>query len=223
MCIVCNMKNDQCPLCISKSAQFYTKDKRRDYFQCQKCFLIFADKSSWPTPSQELETYDQHENSPSDHRYRDFLSKMYNPISEMIALKSQGLDFGCGSGPTLSVMFEESGHKVNLYDKYYFDDVSVFNLKYDFITATEVFEHLFTPRLELEKLLNSLKDGGVLGIMTKFSPSNDRFNSWYYKEDPTHICFYSKETFQWIANCYNLNLRLIGDDVAILSRDEIRS
>ncbi len=29
------------------------------------------------------------------------------------------------------------------------------------------------------------------------------FDSWYYKNDPTHVFFYTKETFEWIREKYN--------------------
>ena len=53
------------------------------------------------------------------------------------AANSQGLDFGCGPGPCLSVMLEEQGHSLQLYDLYYANNRLLVNTEYDFITATE--------------------------------------------------------------------------------------
>jgi 16S rRNA G1207 methylase RsmC len=36
------------------------------------------------------------------------------------------LDFGCGPGPTLSILLAEQGQQVDLYDPFYHDDPSVF-------------------------------------------------------------------------------------------------
>ena len=51
-----------------------------------------------------------------------------------------------------------------------------------------------------------VKDGGLLGIMTQiYSPDID-YKKWWYKNDPTHIVFYQKETFDFIAEKYNLEI-----------------
>ena len=42
-------------------------------------------------------------------------------------------------------MFEEMGHTVALYDYFYANDPFVLHHLYDFITATEVVEHLHNP------------------------------------------------------------------------------
>jgi hypothetical protein len=34
--------------------------------------------------------------------------------------------------------------------------------------------------------------------MTELYNEGIDFASWYYKNDPTHVFFYSQETFEWI-------------------------
>ncbi|MGB2360319.1 MAG: methyltransferase, partial [Porticoccaceae bacterium] len=58
----------------------------------------------------EKAIYDQHQNSPDDLQYRRFLSRLTEPLLERLGPCSRGLDFGCGPGPTLSVMMAEQGH-----------------------------------------------------------------------------------------------------------------
>ena len=135
-----------------------------------------------------------------------------------IAPHSKGLDFGSGPGPTLSVMFEEVGHAVALYDHFYARNPSIFERSYDFITATEVVEHLHQPRQELDRLWASLKPGGYLGIMTKLVLDQAAFATWHYKNDLTHVCFFSRTTFQWLAAQWQAELTFEGKDVVILKK-----
>jgi len=56
-----------------------------------------------------------------------------------------------------------------LYDIFYYPEKEpIEKIKYyDFITATEVFEHLRNPKKELELLMSLIKTKGWIGIMTK--------------------------------------------------------
>lgn len=207
-----------CPLCKFESTNLYHKDKKRLYYQCSNCFLVFVPKQFHVSKDDEKREYDLHENSPDDLGYRKFLSRIAIPIINRVNPSSEGLDFGCGPGPTLSLMLEEQGLNVKLFDLYYYFDESVFNKKYDFITATEVFEHLRDPAFEIERLFASLKNSGLLGIMTKLVLNKEAFSKWHYTHDQTHITFFSKETFIYISKLYNCNIDFVGTDVILLQK-----
>jgi len=168
--------------------------------------------------AEEKAQYDLHENNPKDSDYRQFLSRLSDPLIRKLSPNSSGLDFGCGSGPTLSVILEEAGHQVALYDPFYQPDQTTLKATYDFITATEVLEHLFHPRRDLESLWNRLRKSGWLGVMTKRAKDRESFAKWHYKQDPTHVCFWSNSTFQWLADYWNAHLELIEPDVALLQK-----
>jgi hypothetical protein len=51
--------------------------------------------------------------------------------------------------------------------------------------------------------------------MTKRVIDVAAFSRWHYKNDPTHICFYSEATLKWLAAKYHLQMELIDKDVAI--------
>ncbi|MEX2572679.1 MAG: methyltransferase domain-containing protein, partial [Balneolaceae bacterium] len=112
-------------------------DLQRDYYQCDVCKLVFVPPGQRLAPETELKRYQLHENDPDDPRYRKFLSRLFIPMNERIKPASKGLDFGSGPGPTLSVMFEEAGHAVRLFDIFFENDPSVFEEEYDFITSSE--------------------------------------------------------------------------------------
>lgn len=194
----------------------YFEDKTRQYRNCSNCDLIFVEQKFWLSKEGEKKEYDLHQNSPNDLGYRKFLSRLYSPLKSRLNSGAIGLDFGCGPGPTLSIMFEETGFDVSLYDKFYNQNLEVFNKSYDFITATEVLEHLQNPHLEIKRLTSCLKPDGHLGVMTKLSKGLEAFEKWHYKNDQTHICFYSKKSFDWISNEWNLKIDYIKDDVILL-------
>jgi len=209
-----------CILCQSEKTDTLCKVEGYDYFQCPECGLIFMDPNQRLSPSVEKSRYDQHENDPEDEHYRKFLDKLFEPLDKLLSRESFGLDFGSGPGPTLSIMFEERGHQMNIFDPFYANDPSVFEHQYDFITCTETAEHLFNPRKEFERLWSCLKPGGYLGIMTKFVPSIEAFPKWHYRRDDTHVAFYSKKTFHRLADHWDASVDIIDNSVAIFKKPE---
>lgn len=208
----------KCILCLSDDIEHLFNADGFDYQHCKNCDLIFVKPGQRLEPDKEKSRYDLHENDPADEQYRKFLSQLYTPLSKKLSLKSTGLDFGSGPGPTLSVMFEEDGQTVHIYDPFYAPDKSVFKRQYDFITTTETPEHLFNPRKEFDLLWSCLKPGGYLGIMTKLVSSLEEFEDWHYRKDDTHVTFYSEETFQWIADHYKAELEIFGERTVILKK-----
>ncbi|MFC1665176.1 class I SAM-dependent methyltransferase [Pseudomonadota bacterium] len=207
-----------CPLCGSEDPDSFFEDLRRNYLRCIRCKLVFVPRHYWLSLEDERRIYDLHENNSQDRGYRRFLSRLTEPLSEKLAAEQKGLDFGCGPGPTLSVLLEECGHKVDLYDPFYYDDRSVFEKSYDFICATEVVEHLHHPDTEFEVLFKLLKPGGWLGIMTKLVLDERAFSRWHYIHDMTHICFYSRSTFEYLAQRFNAQLNFANSDVILLCK-----
>lgn len=207
-----------CPLCSGSTIGHYHRDARRDYWQCSECDLVFVERSQHLSHEAEKAVYDCHENSPQDVGYRRFLSRLFSPLSERLRPGARGLDFGCGPGPTLSVMFEEAGHPMALYDVYYAPDSRVLAGRYDFITTTEVVEHLSEPGQVLEQLAGLLEADGWLGIMTKRVQSHESFVRWHYILDPTHVSFFSETTFTWLGRHLNMRVEFPEADVVLLSK-----
>jgi 2-polyprenyl-3-methyl-5-hydroxy-6-metoxy-1,4-benzoquinol methylase len=182
------------------------------------CGLIVVAEAHWLPRAEEKARYDLHQNSPEDEGYRAFLGRLVAPLGDRLAPGSRGLDFGCGPGPTLSVMLEEMGHSVALYDPFYKPDRDVLEGVYDFVTATEVFEHLRRPRQEAELLWSLLRPGGLLGIMTRLVPDDVDFATWRYKDDDTHIAFYARRTFEWLAAKLKARVDILEPDVVLLHK-----
>jgi SAM-dependent methyltransferase len=211
------LSNRTCPLCESGEGEaFYSDD--RDYYCCPNCRLVYVEPDQFLSAQAEKAHYDLHENSPDDPRYRRFLSRLFVPMSERLTPHSSGLDFGSGPGPTLSVMFAEAGHTMQLFDPFYAPDTTVFDRQFDFITASEVVEHLHHPRRELDRLWTCLKPGGHLGLMTKLVIDRQAFAGWHYKDDPTHVCFYSQQTCEWLAEHWQAQLTVADKDAVMFAK-----
>lgn len=207
-----------CPLCASRDTRPFHRDARRDYLRCARCALVFVPPRQRLGPLEERAAYDKHRNFPHDPGYRRFLSRLFDPLRERLAPGARGLDFGAGPGPTLSVMFEEAGHPMAIYDPFYAPHPAVLEHRYDFITASEVAEHLFAPGRELERLAAMLEEGGWLGLMTKRVTSAEAFARWHYILDPTHVCFFSEASLEWLAESLDMSLELPAADVALLRK-----
>ncbi len=207
-----------CPLCSSQKHSHCHKDKLRKYLQCLICEFVFVPTQYHLSESEEKERYDTHNNNPKDPRYRQFLSQITKPLSDLIPDSSHGLDFGCGPGPTLSLMLEKEGHQVDLYDKYYVDDKSVFDKVFDFITLTEVIEHLSDPVFELERLTSILKPGGTIAILTQTLTTDIDFKAWYYKNDPSHIGFYNQKSLGILADYLELEITHYSERVIFFKK-----
>jgi len=213
-----NRGGRQCPLCHGHFVADYHIDQNRSYLHCSTCSLVFVPSDQQLDPADEKAVYDLHQNAADDSGYRKFLSRLTAPMGERVKPRSHGLDFGCGPGPTLLVMMEEQGHQMALYDIYYADYPDVLEQPYDFITSTEVVEHLANPREELDRLWALIRPGGYLGLMTKLVVDQHSFARWHYKNDPTHISFFSVATFNYLAELWEANIEFIGADVIILRK-----
>jgi hypothetical protein len=207
-----------CPLCSNTQSQFYLRDNRREYWHCDVCALVFVLPVFYLSADAEKQEYDLHENAEHDEGYRHFLKRLAEPLLLNLDSPSEGLDFGCGPAPVLANLLREAGHKLALYDYFYQRDESVWQQTYAFIAATEVVEHLHHPGRELSRLWASLKPGGYLAVMTKLVIDADAFSRWHYKNDLTHVCFFSTATFIWLAEQYSASLEFVGKDVIFLRK-----
>lgn len=190
------------------------------YHRCVACMATLMAPRHWPDPAQERAIYALHDNNPDDPGYRRFLAKVTEPLSEKLEEGMSGLDFGCGPGPALARMLEETGMRVSLYDPLFAPGRSVFERTYHFITCTEVVEHLRQPASVFRQLDSLLQPGGWLAVMTCFQTDDSRFARWHYRRDPTHIVFYREETLACIAERMKWELEVPVKDVALFRKPE---
>lgn len=205
----------KCVVCSTLASKHFFQDKFRAYRRCHVCSIIFVPEEFYVSAESEKARYEEHNNNPNDVRYRNFLERIALPIRERFEKGARGLDFGCGPTPLLSDILKADGFEMEVYDPFYVNDESVLEQKYDFIVSTEVFEHLKSPLSEFEKLFSLLKPNGVLAIMTRPYDESIDFKTWHYKNDRTHICFYTVETFNWIAVRLGLEYSRVENDIFV--------
>lgn len=207
-----------CRLCHAPKLQHYAEDKRRPYWVCSLCRLIQVLPEHFLSAEDEKAQYDLHENDVHDERYRAFLARTATPLLARLSQPAQGLDFGCGPGPLLAEIMREAGHEVVLYDAFYFPSAAVFEQSYDFITATEVAEHLHDVQHWLDQLWACLRRNGWLAIQTRQAVAMEAFPAWHYKNDPTHVNFFTPATFHWLAEHWRAELTIISHEVVMFRR-----
>lgn len=207
-----------CPLCRSQDTVNYHQDKRRCYEQCRQCQLVFVDSAFLPTAEEEKAEYDLHQNHEHDEGYRRFLVRMVDALAPNLPKSAQGIDFGCGQTRLLASLFEQKGHTMDVYDPIYFSDTANLNKSYDFIVCTEAIEHFHHPYKEWGLWQKWLKPGGWLGIMTKRVANCEKFAAWHYKNDKTHVSFFSETTFKWLATRDQFKVMFPNNDIVLLQK-----
>ncbi len=205
----------QCTLCSNKNAVLWAKDRYRTYLKCPECDLVFVPEAYYPTPDKEKERYDLHNNDPENEGYKNFLNKLILPLIPHLMKDDKGIDFGSGPTPSISILMQKRGFAVTNYDPFYSNKKDVLNQTYDFLTCVETVEHFHHPQKEWKRIIGMVKSGKWVGIMTQLLTDKIDFDAWYYKRDETHVCFYSKATFEWLAMKYNFKIDYMSDSVIV--------
>lgn len=205
----------RCTVCRSDRLSLLQTIKGVSYWRCPRCEATLMDPAHWLTADQEKAVYDLHDNHADDPGYCRFLAKLANPLLVKLSPGAHGLDFGCGPGPVLADMLKAGGLEMAIYDPLYFPDPSVLKVRYDFITCTEVAEHLHDPLETFTQLEHMLRPGGWIGVMTCFQTDDTRFANWHYRRDPSHVVFYREHTMSWLAQSLGLALEIPAKDVAL--------
>ena len=207
-----------CPVCRAPDPPFFMSVGSQDYWRCDCCEARFLDPSQRMSAGDERAHYLTHENDVDDPGYRRFLLKLSKPLLERLAPNRSGLDFGCGPGPALAVILREAGHEMAVYDPFFTPDAAVLDRRYDFITCTEVLEHLHHPADVLERIDTLLRPGGWFGVMTSFQTNDGRFANWRYRREPTHVVFYREATLRFIADERGWSCEIPTKDVALMCK-----
>lgn len=205
--------NETCRLC-GENAIFFHQDTQR-YFRCPICNAIFTCNDDLPDTASEKERYELH-TTEIDEGYKKFVAPITCNVKNDFTSDAKGLDFGCGTSRIISRVLAEEGYDVANYDPYFCDDTKLLEQKYDFITSCEVIEHFYNPAKEFAKLRDMLTCNGKLYLMTDIYDDSIDFTSWYYKNDPTHVFLYTKETFEWIRQHFGFETLYIEKRLVVL-------
>ncbi len=193
-----------CPLCRG-GASFFKSIDSRQYLRCRRCGSVFMDSESHLSLSREKERYVEHNNDPSDRGYRRFVAEIVKRIKENFSPRDKGLDFGSGPGSPITAMLKESGYRVVEYDPFFREYPELLEKRYDYIACCEVIEHFREPGKEFKLLKDLLKEKGMLLCKTELFLAETDFVKWYYKNDPSHVFFYTSRSFELIRDMFNFS------------------
>ena len=212
-----------CPLCgsgLKESGEKWNLPGGERYIHCTHCDLIFLEARLRPDRESERARYLEHNNSPLDERYRAYLSGFaHEALTPFVASPADILDFGSGPEPVFATVLEELGYRVDIYDPLFAPDRSWQEKSYDAVTMVEVAEHLFEPLEELRRVRSVLRPGGYLVLRTLLHYSDrERFRSWWYRKDCTHVCFYSPRSFEVAAGLLDLEVVEIKEGRSVILR-----
>ncbi|MFO7848846.1 MAG: class I SAM-dependent methyltransferase [Spirochaetia bacterium] len=203
-----------CPLCLNSGSddslplELWKTSSGERYRHCRRCDFVFLDPKQRLGRDAEHSRYLLHNNSPEDERYVRYLRTFAGEaLFPYLKPPARILDFGSGPAPVFAGLLRGEGYTVDIYDPFFAPGKAWERELYDGVTSIEVAEHLFSPLEELQTLSRVLRPGGILAMRTLLHYSDfDRFDSWWYRKDPTHVSFYSQRTFETAAELIGMEL-----------------
>ncbi|GHC54312.1 methyltransferase [Ulvibacter litoralis] len=182
------------------------------------CDLVFKHSSHFPSTEAEKKRYLQHQNDVNDTNYQDFVAPIVTRIFQQQPQTAIGLDFGAGPGPVIAKLLKDKGYSITLYDPFFYPEKESLHATYDFIICSEVMEHFSSPNKEFKLLRNLLKPNGKLYCMTQLLPKKENFGNWYYKNDSTHVVFYSERNLTWIKEHMDFSSLTVEGNVVVFKQ-----
>lgn len=205
-----------CSLCSGK-IYFYGRFQNRSYFRCKNCESIMLGRNNYPSSAEEKKRYLEHNNDVNDIRYQNFVKPLISAITDDFQKHHKGLDYGAGPGPVITKMLIDCSYNIKAYDPYFYNYSYYLKEKYDYIVCCEVIEHFHKPYYEFKKLKKMLNEKGRLYFKTELFGEDVDFGKWYYKNDFTHVFFYTEKAIYWIKNEFDFRDVTINGRLIIFS------
>ncbi len=196
---------NKCPICNSNNIEIW-KDKKREYFNCKLCNSVTVNPIYFITADEQKVRYKLHKNTLEDKGYKLFLEKFAKTALDFykaerdFSLLQNILDYGSGPEPALLKLLEEYKKKqlvpetvqIKGWDPYFNTEHTIKEQEADLVLCLEVAEHFEKPLEGFQGLSNACKNGGIVAVQTMITKdTQDEFSKWWYKEDSTHVTFYS--------------------------------
>lgn len=221
--------NPTCVVCGSKTRKFFDSKVLKKYsiayYVCSTCALIQTEKPYWLKEAYSSAIIDSDTGIISRNVV---LSKITAIICLLFVGKnSRVLDYGGGYG-IFTRMLRDIGVDSYWTDKYAknlfargFEGKS--GVRYDVVTAFELFEHLENPIDEVSKILKKYKPK-VLLFSTMLHNGNPPKDWWYFvPEGGQHITLYTKKSLDILAKKMKMKLSTNGRNIHIFSKKKIPS
>lgn len=204
-----------CRLCEGQTSVVF-KDTRV-FFACTTCGLIFSD-CHLTEQEKQAHYIGQYNNGFNwEHEACYFINFFPRGKKDL-----KILDYGSGGG-YLANELKNVGYAVDCYEPMFHGE---FNRSqnsglYDFLILNEVIEHVEDLISVLNNIYYSLKLGGQVLIKTAITdniisdPYNfeHNFREWWYKDDLTHISFFSTLTYEFICANMFTSFEIVQQDI----------
>ncbi|GGZ13759.1 MULTISPECIES: methyltransferase domain-containing protein [Shewanella] len=207
-----------CPLCHHDSISQVFDNRRRHFFECQTCALVFAAPGSYLLPAAEKQRYGRAGRDGKQKQLAQFIATLLQQLQTLQSNTLEGLNFGRVLAPALLLPIQQAGHQLHQYDPFFAPEHQLLRRQYDFISCYRVFEHFHLPAKEWQIIVQALKPGGWLAISTPLLQSTAMFAKWHYKNNPTHVSFYQPQTFAYLAAHSCLQLIFAQKDFVLMQK-----
>lgn len=205
-----------CNICNNQTTLLVHPKTKMQYHHCTHCDFIIKDETHFINGEDEKARYDTHNND--DETYKNIFKKFVQDYISPLNVKTV-LDYGSGPYP---VLYNELKNDYDAFhfDPFYHPSVEYLEKTYDLICIIEVIEHMYQPRMELEKLIKLLNVNGYLLIKTSFRNMDEiEFFNWWYQRDETHVGFFNEKTFLQLTKQFHLSIIQSNDkDVILLQK-----
>ena len=194
-----------CPLCESASFSEIGRDRRRPFYLCNACDLVFVPPEYHLSFEQEKRRYDLHDNTENNQGYVRFLSQVADVAESIYPKGGRFLDFGCGKEAVLRTLLERRNRICDCFDPLYEHTIDIKN-RYDIIILCEVIEHCRNMLETLHSIRRLMLEEGAVIVRTQCRPDSGDLMQWWYVQDPAHVCFFSARSLSFAAKVMNLTL-----------------
>jgi hypothetical protein len=219
-----------CKICDSPSEKLFTKrilgKYNSGYYRCIECQFIQTDPPHWLTEaySSAITALD----IGLVDRNISFSAEAAALIDRCFPATKRYVDYAGGYGLFVRLMrdkgfdfYRQDMHCENLFAKHF--DVTDLgpSIRFDLVTAFEVFEHFADPLSEIRKIFE-YADSVVFS--TQLVPNDPTgLTDWWYLAPETgqHIAFYSQLTLEKIASMTGRHYSHNGMNFHLFTREEI--
>lgn len=208
----------KCPLCQNLQAKFFHQDKKRAFYLCNTCHLVFADAGTHLPPAAEKQRYGRTKISEKQKQLSQFIFPVLEQLEKHQTESLIGLNFGRVLNETDLQLIADAGHIFNQYDPFLAPDHSALKKTYDFVVSYRVFEHFQNPAKEWSLLTHLIKNRGWLAISTPLLTDLTGFSKWHHKNNLTHVSFYQKSTFEYLAANSEFALLFAAKDLILMQK-----
>ncbi|MBV7316109.1 methyltransferase domain-containing protein [Shewanella sp. NIFS-20-20] len=207
-----------CPLCQYLPCSLFYQDKKRSYFRCARCALIFADSRSQLPPQALKQRFSQPTPSEKQRQLANFVLPLLDQLHQLTASQLHGLNYGRILDEASQQQIIAQGHSLQQYDPFLAPNHQALRQSYDFICCYRVLEHFRNPQREWALLCRLLKTGGWLAISTRMLSDDADFGKWHYKNNLAHVAFFHAQTFSYLAEHSGFTLLFAADDFILMQK-----